>query len=141
MSFCQLHLKHKRAVHITYISNHAPLICLGTIQSSARNLAHASLETAVCPPARGRAEVDELVGGREQPAGLADAQRRLLLVPGQHPRDDPRLADLLDRRNDLFLKKILDSRRSDLLKDNKGVQGAKFGCGVDCVDSKFQVAF
>ena len=30
-----------------YISNHASLICLGTIQSSVRNLAHASLETAV----------------------------------------------------------------------------------------------
>ena len=41
------HLKNKRAVHIKYISNHASLICLGTIQSSVRNLAHASLETAV----------------------------------------------------------------------------------------------
>ena len=75
---------------------------------------------SICPsPARGRAEVDELVVGREQPAGLADAQRRLLLVPGQHPRDDPRLADLLDRRNHLLLEKILDSRRSDLLREDR----------------------
>ena len=123
----------------------APIIKRSKLRSSWQTpLAHllnADL-ICICPsPARGRAEVDELVGGREQPAGLADAQRRLLLVPGQHPRDDPRLADLLDRRNDLLLKKILDSRRSDLLKDNKCVQGAKFGCGVDCVDSKFQVAF
>ena len=43
----QPYLKCRRAFHIIYISIHASLFCHATIQSSARNLAHASLETAV----------------------------------------------------------------------------------------------
>ena len=62
----------------------------------------------------GRADVEDFVGVREQPARLADAQRGLLLVPRQHPRDDSRLAHLLYRRNNVLLQEILDSSRSDL---------------------------
>ena len=42
----QPYLKCRRAFDIIYISIHASLFCHATIQSSARNLAHASLETA-----------------------------------------------------------------------------------------------
>ena len=45
----QPYLKCRRAFDIIYISIHASLFCHATIQSSARNLAHASLETAVIP--------------------------------------------------------------------------------------------
>ena len=46
----QPYLKCRRAFHIIYISIHASLFCHATIKSSARNLAHASLETAVDSP-------------------------------------------------------------------------------------------
>ena len=43
----QPYLKCRRAFDIIYISMRASLFCHATIQSSVRNLAHASLETAV----------------------------------------------------------------------------------------------
>ena len=63
----QPYLKCRRAFDIIYISMRASLFCHATIQSSVRNLAHASLETAVYSKAAFHKHVHFLFSGNGKP--------------------------------------------------------------------------